>query len=37
MTGLSMNSELKRMRKEVVVAKFEALPWHFPGGTTENN
>jgi hypothetical protein len=27
----------KEMWKKVVVAKFEALSWHLPGGTIENN
>jgi hypothetical protein len=30
-----MNSELQRMWKEVIVARFEVISWHFPGGTEE--
>jgi hypothetical protein len=31
-----VNNELESIWKEVVVASFKVLAWHFPGGTEEN-
>jgi hypothetical protein len=32
-----MNSELERISKEMVMAKFKVLFWHLPGRTEENH
>jgi hypothetical protein len=32
-----MNNELERMWKEKVMACFEILSWHLPGGTEETH
>jgi hypothetical protein len=37
MTGRLKNNELKRIRKEVVMVKFNVLSWHLHGGTEENH
>jgi hypothetical protein len=34
--GWLVNNELRRMRKEAIVAQFEVLSWHLPGKVEEN-
>lgn len=33
---MTVNNELERMWKELVISSLKVLSWHFPGGTKEN-